>query len=434
MAGNSIDLDDQMEVVARRIEFIDLLDDEGALETRDIVDALDHSRSTVTRALRDLREANLIEKTADGYDTTLPGVMGAAAYHRYRTASKAILTSKQLLTSIPDSHAPSIDVIVGADTTLAETDFPIRPLEAVSTRIRDADTVQAYFPTLINSHLLRVWHRAVVADAVEGQAVIDPDLLTVLKGQYPQMLAEMAATAEFSAFATSGPPYGIVLATTSDTTTVSLIVYETDTTIRGTLTNDSEAAVEWARTEFKRLEREAVEVTADLDALSSAVADGISDLDLARAGSDSRTRSDNVADVAGHPLPLALEAEGFERLSSEYFDAHGQASPAVSWRTGFILTEVWAGHAVDRLDDAGRNLTETLVEHLQAGDDHVVLGPPGAGKSTICMQIACEWCERGHGPVLYRERRSGDHFDSVALLEAYLRQTYRPYNVSSRET
>lgn len=423
MPRDGIDLDDQMEVVARRVEFIDLLDDEGPLETRDIVDALDHSRSTVTRALRDLREATLIEKTADGYDVTLPGVMGAAAYHRYRTASEAVLTSKRMLTSIPESHAPPIDLLVGADTTLAETDFPIRPLEAVSDRIRNADVVQAYLPTLMNTHLLRVWHRAVVAGAVEGKAIVDPDLLTVLKGQYPQMLAEMAASEEFSAFATSGPPYGVVLTTTGDTTTVSVIVYEAGTTIRGTLTNDSEAAVEWARNEFERLVREAVEVTADLDALSSVVTDGTPGLDPAGTGKRSPVRRDGVANVAGHTLPLALEAEGFERLSSEYFDAHGQASPAVSWRTGFTLSEVWAGHAVDRLDADGRNLTEALVEHLHVGDDHAVLGPPGAGKSTICMQIACEWYERGHGPVLYRERGSGDHFDSVALLEAYLRQT-----------
>lgn len=55
----------------------------------------------------------------------------------------------------------------------------------------------------------------------------------------------------------------------------------------------------------------------------------------------------------------------------------------MSWRTGFTLAEVQAGHAVDRLDADGRNLTDKLVEQL----------------------------------------RAGDHFESVALLEAYLRQT-----------
>lgn len=423
MTRNSVDLEDEMEVVARRVEFIDLLDEAGPLEPRDIVDALDHSRSTVTRGLRALRDADLIEKTANGYVVTLPAVMAADEYRRYETTSEAILTSKELLAPIPESQGPPVDLLIGSDTILAETDIPIRPLEAVSDRVRDADTVQAYLPTLVNTHLLRVWHRAVVLEAVDGTAVFDPDLLTVLKGQYPQILAEMAAMRGFSAFATTGPPYGVVLTTTSDTTTVSVIVYENDTAVRGVVTNESVAAVEWARNEFERLRCQAVEVTADLDALSAAVTDGMHDLPPAGRGQRPPDRSDRVADAAGYALPLALEAEGFVRLSSDYFDAHGEASPAVSWRTGFTLAEVRAGHPVDRLDDDGRNLTEKLLERLCAGDDHVLLGPPGSGKSTICMKIACEWYEQGLGPVLYRERGSGDHFKSVALLEAYLRQT-----------
>lgn len=157
-----------MEVVAQRVEFIDLLDGEGPLATRDIVDTLDYSRSTVTRALRALREAGLIEQTADGYVATVPGVLAAHEYHRYETASEAILTSKQLVAPIPEAHAPPVDLLIGADTIRADAEIPVRPLEAVSDRVRDADTVQAYLPTLVNTHLLRVWHRAVVATAVEG--------------------------------------------------------------------------------------------------------------------------------------------------------------------------------------------------------------------------------------------------------------------------
>lgn len=99
----------------------------------------------------------------------------------------------------------------------------------------------------------------------------------------------MAATEGFAAFSTTGPPYGVVLTTTGDTTTVSVIVYEHDTAVRGVVINESAPAVEWARTELEQLKREATEVTADLDALSAAVTDGVPELHSAETGTAQRS-------------------------------------------------------------------------------------------------------------------------------------------------
>lgn len=417
------DLAAQRKTVADRVEVIDLLEEEGPLSPRDIVDALVHSRATVYRALEDLREADLIEKQGDGYTTTLLGGLSARQFHRYEAASNALFSAKDLLTAIPEEHAPPVELLIDADISRADVDFPVRLLETVVDRVQNADTVRAYFPTLVNPHLLRVWHRTVVATTGTDSAIFDPNLLTVLKGQYPHLLSEMAASDNFTAFATSGPPYAVILTETRGTPMATVIVYEGDAAVQGVLTNDSSDAVDWARAEFDRLRNDASEVTADLNALSAAVADGLAQSPRVGSGAGSAGTANGAAGpVAGHALPIDLEAEGFVRLSQEYFDTHSQAAPEVSWRTGFTLLEVRVGHAVDRYDDAGRNLTEHLVEKLQTGTDHVVLGPPGAGKSTICMAVACEWYNRGRGPVLYRERGTSDHIESTAMLEAYLRQ------------
>lgn len=418
------DLEARMKAVAHRVEFIELLDDEGPLPPRDLVEALPHSRATVTRALRELREAALVEKQDGDYGPTLAGSMAAEQYRRYERASEAVLSADSLLEPIPGGHAPPVEILVDADTILAEGDIPVRALEAVSNRVRRADSVEAYLPTLVNTHLLRVWHRAVLAESVESMAVFDPDLLTVLKGQYPHLLAEMAAADGFETYSTMGPPYGLVLTTIDGTTSVAVIVYEDDTKVRGVLTNDAPAAVSWVRNRLEGLRAESAAVTAELEALSEAVADGVRPLRRPTAGG----RSDAPGGFSrgtseGHALPIDLEAEGFVRLSERYFEDHGQAEPAVSWRTGFTLAEIQAGHAIDRQDPEGRNLTDRLVGAAKTATDHVVLGPPGSGKSTICMAVACAWYDRRLGPVLYREHGAGDRFESVALLEAYLRQT-----------
>lgn len=415
-----------METVARRVEFIELLAEAGPLPPRDIVDALPHSRATVTRALRELREANFIEKQDGDYGPTLAGVMAADQYRRYERASEAVLSADSLLEPIPGEHAPPVEVLVDAKTILAEGDIPVRALETVSDRVRRADAVEVYLPTLVNTHLLRVWHRAVLAGSLESTGLFDSDLLTVLKGQYPHLLAEMATAEGFSAHATAGPPYGLVLTTFEGRTSVAVIVYEDDTKLRGVLTNDAPAAVEWVADRLETLRTESTAVTADLGALSDAVADGVAPLRPPPAGSirtGNTGETTTAAAAQGHDLPIDLEAEGLVRLSEDYFESHGLADPTVSWRTGFTLAEVQGGHSVDRLDAEGRNLTDRLVEALKTGTDHVVLGPPGSGKSTVCMAVACEWYDRRLGPVLYRERGDGDRFESTALLEAYLRQT-----------
>ena len=430
--GSERDFEARMETVAKRVEVLELLGEEGPIPPRDIVEMVELSRPTVTRALKELREANLVERGEGGYSPTLAGVMAADEYRRYETASEAILSADDLLAPIPETYAPPVEVLVGADRITAETAVPVRALEAVSGRVQNAERVRAYLPTLVDTHFLRVWHRVVVATAVRSEAVFDPELLTVLKGQYPHLLAEMAATGGFDAYATTGPPYGIVLTTTGEDTSLAVVVYENDTAVTGVLTNDSAAAVEWAQGELDRLAGGATEVTEDLAALSSAVADGLAQPLVARSDStsspsgsthSSRSDPDAPASAADHPLPIDLEAEGFVRLSGEYFTAHGVAAPSTSWRTGFTLAEVRAGHAVDRLDAEGRDLTEYLVDALHDGTDYVVLGPPGSGKSTACMAVACEWFDRGLGPVLYRERGDGDRLESTALLEAYIRQT-----------
>jgi tetratricopeptide (TPR) repeat protein/predicted transcriptional regulator len=422
MTTDGVTLSEQLETVAHRVEFIDLLSSDGPLATRDIVEAVTHSRSTVTRALRELREVDLVEKTDSGYVTTVAATLAADQYHRYETASKAILTSKELLAAIPSSAVPPVDLLIDADTIHAEAEPPVRPLEVVSERVGGADTVRAYLPTLVNTHLLRTWHRTVTTEAMESEAIFDPDLLTVLKGQYPHLLSEMAATDDFVTFSQAGPPYGLFLTTRSDTTAVSVIVYENGNAVRGVVINESDAAVEWARETFDRLKRESTDTTAELELIGTAVADGMSTPREGRAVQRVGPEGDSLPAAAGHGLPLELETEGFVRLSSEYFDTHREAKPDVSWRTGFTLAEVRAGHPVDRLDENGRNLTHRLVDQLRNGDDYVVIGPPGSGKSTTCMAVACEWYERGIGPVLYRERGNSDHFTSTALLEAYLRQ------------
>jgi tetratricopeptide (TPR) repeat protein len=144
------------------------------------------------------------------------------------------------------------------------------------------------------------------------------------------------------------------------------------------------------------------------------VVPGAPDRDDAPSDADVAVEADPGA--AGEPFEraLALADEGFVRLSEGYFARRDPAPPLEAWRRGVTLVDARAGRAVERTvgDGADRaSLTDRLLEGLADRTDHVVLGPPGSGKSTVCRQVACEWFDRGHGPVFYRESGRGEPFD-----------------------
>jgi tetratricopeptide (TPR) repeat protein len=129
------------------------------------------------------------------------------------------------------------------------------------------------------------------------------------------------------------------------------------------------------------------------------------DIQLTSAVNEVAERLEQIERQQRRQRDARLREEGFVALSPLYFERQTPESPARCWRTGFELSEVYIGHAVEReakREDGSRyRLAEDLFTRLQAETDCVVLGPPGSGKSTICKHVACRWYEVGE-PVFYR--------------------------------
>lgn len=411
--------DELLAVVADRTEFMTLLREEGPLRTREIVDSVRHSRSTVTRVLRELQEAELVEKTDDGYAATRFGAVATDEYQRYEERMTTLVETQDVLDALPDSVDLPTELLREADVFQFEGEQRFRLVDLVIERLRNAANIGTYLPVLTSMRILRTL--ADRAGSLDGscRVVFDSELIESLKGRYPQLLSEIAQGEPVSVHSGEERPYAVIVADDGERTSVVLIFYGESMMPQVGLVIETETASEWAESRLAKVHDAGTDLTDDLASLSVVAGNGPNDSFVTESGSVA------IDGNAVGVLPLALRMEGFVRLSEEYFETHRTAPPETSWQTGFTLTEVHAGHAVERRYPNGQagTVTAHLISQLRAGDDHVVLGPPGAGKSTTCMSVACEWFDRGYGPVLYRERGIGEQLESTALLEAYLRQT-----------
>ncbi|MFB6118081.1 tetratricopeptide repeat protein [Halosegnis sp.] len=361
---------DQLELIARRVDFVGALAD-GAARPHELVEQLGVSRSTVSRALRELSEAGLVRRTDDGYAATVVGRIAATQYRSFAEGTTAAVERREALAPLPPDAPLGADFLDGATTHQPGEDAD--PTGQLVDLLAEADRVRLLTGVAPPTPVVRACRKRASEGAT--MALAAPPVVrdtAEMTDETPVRMPDLAGdVAPFTLLVVEAP-----------VRTAAVVVYDRRA-VHAVLVNDNDQAVSWAESLYA-------------------------------------ARTDDEASAAASPteLPPALRDEGFVRVAAAV-DRHEPAAPATAWRTGFGLAEVCAGLAVDRTyPDGGerRVLADELVEGLRDGTAHALVGPPGAGKSTACKLVACRWYEAEFGPVFYREAGHGSAFESVARL------------------
>ncbi|MEF8883565.1 MAG: tetratricopeptide repeat protein [Haloarculaceae archaeon] len=411
-------------LVEDRLDFLDRLGDEPAHKPRLEAD-LDCSRSTIDRAIRRLEDADLVERTPDGYVATPTGRLAAERYRAYLRDQRAIDDARGVLSALDPGSAVPPELVTDATAHAADGD-PHRTFERVARRLRTADGYRATLPTLADSRHLRLLHARVVEEGLDADVVVADALADRLREEFPELVADLVDAESCSMRRGEAPAYGLVVATSGDATDVVLATYDAGTLV-GTVETEGDAAAERARAVV-------ASAAASAAAVDPPAASGERGTSLSLAGATER----------------ALADAGAVRLDRDYFTERTPGDPETAWRLGFDLVDVYYGYAVERTDPSldepsadpeelpvpgdsgdtpGRErerlgagdgrpaVSAVLADRLAAGADHLVLGPAGTGKSTVCRLVACRWVEAGHGPVFYREAAAASDEGLSALSE-----------------
>lgn len=414
--GDDDSVAEYMSLVGKRTGFLEHLCEHPA-KKRDLIDELGVSRSTVDRALDDLQDAGLVRYTDGVYETTAAGVLAVKHYRSYIDQATDITAAHEALQPLPPDTRLDPAMVVGASVNLAEGPRPYQALQPLETALGNATRIRALLPNVADSRYIDLYRsRATMGADVE--LVLSSQLSDTLKTQFPSVCKEMAEAASFSVSEAAVPPFGVVLADDGGVTTVSVVVYTEAGSVHAVTHAGTLDAVRWAESLFEEVAEEATGVTEsfrDVDVPSGTCS----------ASQAHDTVMDTSADSSPDDLSVDLEAEGFTRLSREYFAQREPRDPATCWRTGLRLVDVAAGYAVDRTRgdaDDRTNITESVTARLRDGTDTAILGPLGAGKSTVCKAVAWEWYRDEVGPVFYRESGQMDSFESVARLRTVLEE------------
>lgn len=127
-------------------------------DKRTLVAELPISRSTINWAVRELEQAGLIERTADGYTTTSIGEWATAQYRSLLETLTDLLDAQDLLAHLPPDCGFTPTLLTGADIERADTAIPYRS-PTVRERLDIANRIHAILPALPNPQLLDVCHQ-----------------------------------------------------------------------------------------------------------------------------------------------------------------------------------------------------------------------------------------------------------------------------------
>jgi predicted transcriptional regulator len=242
------------ETIRRRRGFLTALR-AGPRRKRELVEALETSRSTVDRAVGDLLEAGLVTETTEGVAITLAGRMAAAIDATYLRRIAALSDALEPLAAIDGQVSIDDSFLVDARIEAASPHVPDLIIDRFYESVAAATSVQAVVPMVLREHLLR-FHEELTDRPVDVEMVVDRRVIDLL-GADPEMAGVIDAVIGSDTIEVSAAELPMRIGVWVTPTEAGVIVY-TDTGPHSVLVNTRGAARRWAQTVYEAAATESV--------------------------------------------------------------------------------------------------------------------------------------------------------------------------------
>lgn len=241
---------DALHAVSRRRRLLAALED-GPASKAALADALDCSRSTVDRAVRELESLELLDRDADGVRLTVPGRLALAECRRSADVLETVCEAGPHLECLPADAPLDRRLFEGATVHEPEPHAPNELVEEIAELLDGA----ALFRCLSGAERTplfreRIYERTVGGD-LDAEAVFTDDLVAYLLASIPETLREVIVRGGFDVYARPSVPYSLALLEGPDGR-YTFVVAADDREVRAVVRNESPAAFEWGMAVYRR--------------------------------------------------------------------------------------------------------------------------------------------------------------------------------------
>lgn len=254
---------DAVRLLFRREAFLTRLT-EAPAEKPELIDDLDVSRSTVDRAVKELRTEGLVERRDAGFTLTHYGEISLRCYKQFVRGVRTVRRSRASLEQLP----PSIDIppafFRDGMVLSAREEDDREPGEFLHVLFEEADELW----TVTDSphfEFVSLVHRRVVTEGLRFNLIHSIDMVERLKLHYPDRLESTLRSGNLDLYASDAvPPFGLIKAPGEEDTVV-LILYGEKGEIETVVVTETCAASARFDEVFRALRRESSTVELDED-------------------------------------------------------------------------------------------------------------------------------------------------------------------------
>jgi predicted transcriptional regulator len=231
------------------------------MDQRDLRDAVDVSRSTVYKALRELEAADLVGEGDDGrYHLTQFGRLVRRRHDDYEARRRRLEAAEPVLNALPESLLVPLAFAERGRVYTADRHAPERPFAQMEYISEASDDYRCLSPIAVPRYMEQI-HERVEDDGLEIELVVERPAVEPLRS-YARFDAAIADP-RFSLRATDAElPFGLLV--TEDIGVACLFTYGENGSLCGMLVSRDPAAYEWAVDQYDRYTEDATAVgTAD---------------------------------------------------------------------------------------------------------------------------------------------------------------------------
>lgn len=227
----------------------------GETTPHELAAYLDRSQRTIRRSLETLEENGLVCHRKNAYRLTQLGHQIAWAHCDYQQRIERVTEAAPLLIRLPFTPVLPWEVLDGVEQTIAPPAAPDVPFDDVERSMKGANTIRGIAPH-IERQYVEVFGQHVFEFSTEVELILAPETIGSAGTFYPDQWDAALERDHFTVWPVEDvPPFGVILV---DAAVVWIGVYpENGGGLVGTLRNDTETAVQWAREFFERYRTQA---------------------------------------------------------------------------------------------------------------------------------------------------------------------------------